>query len=565
MPWGVHCTVLGLIVLLATSCSAPPPPPVGPAYQLEVREQISMIRDDLYMAFRSPASCIMDPGGMLCAAIQSGWTPELCSISQDTPPCELYRRQIATMEALGRQAPADAHAIGQAVFALTRSRAFDRAERLVDECGAERWWCTMLRGHVMAERGALAEAEAEFDQALSEMPESALCTWTDLSAVVPGEAWDALRSEDCHAQRESTESVWWLSDPSMMIPGNEAKMSWFRRMAWAELHDDQLEENQGGDRVDDGRGHKEEHVADLLRIGPHKTQASNAWIAPDAPTLRVVPEARALLDPFTARPEDWRTVPGGSDMAISVEWGAIEALDAQIAFFERGDSLLVVAAVDLPYSVVFQKGATMGAELSLSRGPGAMVTASSTEAAYRYRLTTMVESGRHLVALEARSNRGVGRVRFGHGLPQPPEADLRLSDILLHRPRSPEPSENLEAVIPWMNGGSTWATGDTLGVYLEVYGPEEIEDYDVSVTLESLEEGGLLRRLAQAVGLADPDNPLELSWFQPTGSGRFNASYTLALSDLAPGQYALEMTFVGPGLQAATVRREIEVVERGRR
>ncbi len=565
MSGGLPGALLGLLVLSASACSVPPPPPVGPAYQPEVRDQISLIRDDLYMAFRSPAPCLMDPGGMLCQAIRSGWTPELCSVSPDTPACALYRRQIATIEALGAQAPADRHAIGQAVFALTRSREFTRAERLVDGCEAEGWWCSMLRGHLLAEQGAVVEAEVVFDQALSEMPGAALCLWTDLSAVVAEPAWDALRSEDCQAQRTRAEVVWWLSDPAMMVPGNEAKVTWFSRMAWAELHDDQLEEHQGGDRLDDGRGHKHEHVEDLLRIGPHKKGTSTAWIDPITPTLRVVPEPDALLDPLGARRGDWRTVPGGSDMAISVPWGAVETLDAQVAFFERADSVLVVAAVDLPYSVVFQKGATMGAQLTLGRGPGAEVTASLGEARYRYRLSVTAERGRHLVAVEARSDRGVGRTRFGHGLPQPPEATLRLSDILLYRPGGSDWSEDLEEVIPLMQGGTTWATGDTLGVYLEVYGPEEVEDYSVSVTLESLEEGGLFRRLAEAVGLADPENPLELSWFQPAGGERFNASYTLALSELVPGSYALQMTFAGPGLEPATVRREIEVVERRRR
>lgn len=552
-----------IVFLAAAGCATTgSPPPPGPEYQPEIRTQVGLIRDDLYRAFRTPASCLLDPAGGLCEAIRHGWAPEVCSIRPDYGPCELYRRQIGTVEALGAQAPADAHAIGQAVFALTRSGEYDRAARLVDACAADAWWCLMLRGHLLAEQDFIVEAEAVFERMLSNMPEAELCVWTDLSAALPGPARSELRTEDCAARQARAETVWWLSDPAYMVEGNEAKTSWLSRMAWAELHDDQLEERQGGSNLSDGRGHRDEHVDELLRLGPSDVSESGAWVDAPRPTLRVVPESRALLDPFTSRPGDWPIDLDEDDFGVSVAWGVMEPLDPQVAFFERGDSLLVTAAIDLPHSPVFWGGATEGARLTLAQGPDDRVHDTASQCRYRCRWSLMAAGGRHLVSVEARSDVGVGRARFGHGLALPDSATLRVSDLLLFEPGEDLEETGLGEILPRMTGGRDWSMGDTVGIYLEVYGPSAVEDYSVSVSLESTEGGGFLRRLGQAIGLVDPGSPLRLSWMAPSDEGQIQASYSLALSDLAPGEYLLQMTFAGPGLEPASATRRIGVVAR---
>jgi len=162
----------------------------------------------------------------------------------------------------------------------------------------------------------------------------------------------------------------------------------------------------------------------------------------------------------------------------------------------------------------------------------------------------------------------MGRVRQGRRFPPPAEAPLRLSDLLLFRASGTgEVVDSLGEALPRMRGSRVWRQGEIVGVYLEIYGPEELDDLGVTVSLESAEEPGFFRRVGEAVGLVDPDAPLEIAWLQSSSGGRHGGSWTLDLSDIEPGEYVLRMRVTGGtpevGVTTAEATRTIRVAAAG--
>lgn len=533
------------VVLAATSlawgcASTVGDTPADPAHRPEQRGDIVEAVRDLHVDW-SPGHCLANPDGERCA----DWLGRVAAI-----------REIAD------SARHDRFVQGQAVFALTRAGAFDRAHEIVDGCRVEGWWCSMLRGHVLAESQDVVAAEAAFDRMLEAMPESERCEWTDLSLILPGDAWDAYRSEDCRERTRRSETVWWLSDPSYLVPGNDAKVEHYNRMSWAALHDDQLEDDTGDGEVNNREGHSFQHHVTTLRRGMDPGRIDRRWRSRAGDDVSVIPHAEALLDPLAASPEDWELEAGRDDVAMKIDWGILEPIDAQVAFFERGDSVLATAAVDIPPSETFpEEEAHFGAGFVLrSDAESEPFIAATDRRRHRYVFRRAAPKGRYLVAVEARSIMGVGRTRFGHGLPHPEGAPVRLSDILLYAPGASGSVQSLPEALPLMRGGSRWSRDETLGIYLELYGPTEVTGYDVAVTLEPL-GGGLFRKLADLVGLAG-DDAVEVSWHQPTDAESFVVTLTIELESVEPGRYALTLAMTGPGLSSATVEKRIEVVER---
>lgn len=490
------------------------------------------------------------------------WSPVPCFMDRDSQECSNWRTRVDEVLAVAARLPRDPYVQGQAVFALTRAAAFEEAHTAVDGCRVEGWWCRMLRGHVLAESEDLVAAEDTFAVMLLGMPGAQRCEWTDLSQILPAGAWRRYESDDCLEQEARNETVWWLSDPSYLVPGSDAKVEHYNRMAWAALHDDQLLLARGR-AIDDGEGHSTSHHRQTLRGGMHDVDFERAWRSESRPTYSVIPSEEALLDPLHASREAWDLDPDPTDVQMVIGWGRVDTLDAQVAFFERGDDIVATAALDLPASTLFPGDADLGAALILRAGADETVFIAATdEPRRRYVFRQRAPRGRYLVAVEARSHLGVGRTRFGHGLPHLPGAPVRLSDILLYTPSDREGVDSLEEALPRMRGGREWERGEIVGLYLEVYGPDDLTSYDVSVTLKPEGSGGLFGRLGRLLG-GGPGDPIEVTWRQQTEEGVIAVGLTVGLDEVEPGEYTIEAALRGTGLSAATVSRRIEVVEGG--
>jgi hypothetical protein len=531
---------------------------------------------------RGAVACVEDPGHEDCAQ---------------------WRAFAGALLGMADRMPKNRFVQGQVVFSMVRGQAHDLAQMVVEGCEVSDWWCQVLQAFVLAESGRVVEAEAVFDEALLLMPEQDLCDWTDLSPLVSRDSWSAYEGSSCLERLDRVEEFWWLADPAWAVPGNDRKAEHYNRMAWAALHDDLLTWRSGEGHVNDGRGHTEEHHVVVVRFGMdfyrydarwgevcgwplvfscipcgddvdciHRARengwtvcwgADHTWAGcpyrPDAQTYRVIPEEKALLEPFHASADDWPFDHGGSEENYVPQFGTLVSLEAQVAFFERGDSLAAAAAMEVPAGRAFRESPPDRAFLFLGTDPGmSPVTAEASAKDDRWVFSVMAPLQRYIVGIETVVPEAVGRFRSGHGLPHDPTAPLRLSDLLLFTPDDSPAPDSLEAAVPLMKGGQRWSQGEVMGVFLEVYGPDDAASFPVSVELER-ERGGLAR-LGEALGIGG-DKPVNVQWVESAAGGRFSLSFTVDLEEVSEGDYTLRVSVVGPGMSPATVEKSIRIVE----
>jgi hypothetical protein len=521
--------------------------------------------------FHARVQCIdlSGPQGQCAQRIWS-WDIDLCEDAAENATCAEWRERNARVERFARQHSDDPWVIGQGVFLMTRERRFDEAEELANACTAEPWWCAMLRGHVVYDRGDALAAEPILDSAVVLAPDPDGCPWTELEWVVDEDGVKPYDDEDCRQRWRRLTPVWLLADPAWTLPGNESRAAWLGRMAWNELHDDHQEESLDSvpGVVTDGVGHSRDHHREVMRGDTLMVRIGHAWKGSrgSGPTLGTMPHERALADPLSTRDEDWRFTGEQEDFRIDTEFGGLHPIPHQIAFFERGDATLVVGLTELPLAQFRGFGTVDSTAMVVATPEAGIVSTTWANAVGQGRpLLTTVPRGDYLVGIEAHGSSGLGRARVGHRLPSRPDAPLRASDLLLFRPAGRDPGlDDLEGILPRARGAPDWQVGDVVGVYLEVYGADDYATTRITVTVESLERSGFLRRLGEVTGLVEGDAPLRISWSETQGEG-FAGVWTLELADLEPGTYRLSVTAAAPaGGEAAevTVGREIRVWSR---
>jgi hypothetical protein len=535
-----------------------------------------------------------------------------CLQGQD---CAAWNSYAAGLAGMAGRAPEDNYVQGQAVYSLVRGDRGELALIVLEECQASEWWCRALEGFALAEMGRVGEAEAAFSQALALLQGEDLCYWTDASPLVSGDVWSALQGSSCQDRLERLEEFWWLADPAWGVPGNDRKVGHYNRMAWAALHNQALMNPSRTVHYNFGEAHTPAHHDWVIRHGMDLyrydarwgklcdwpmglggclacTQAEAArgftdrggnpptpccpsvewpWpycpYTPDAQTYRVIPEETAFLDPFHATAEDWPLDPEGDPESYVPQYGTMVQMDAQVAFFERGSSLMATAAAEVPDDPIFRAASNPVGLLFLQTGPAdPPLTAEAKVTDGRWLFQETAPLRRYLVGIESVVPEGLARFRSGHGLPHDPLAPLRLSDLLLFTPEdsmvadfTPADSslpDSLEAALPLMKGGHRWSRGDVVGVFLEVYGNREAATFPVSVELE--QERGGLARIGEILGLTG-GKPVNVQWVETAEGGRFALSFTVALGEIDPGNYTLRVSVTGPGMSPAVVEQEIRV------
>lgn len=438
-----------MAVLLPACASTPDPTDLT-----EVRGGVERLIENRYLT----------RGGMGARTCRLDAASELCKEWREFR-ADLLRRRATT--------PRDPYVVGQVVYALVRNDAHEEALATLRPCQTEAWWCRVLEGHVLVESGRLREAEDVFDEALGLMPAEERCEWTDVSLLVTGKVRAAYGGSSCQEWLELEERFWWLVDPSWAMPGNDRRMEHYNRMAWATLHDDALTGEAGPGRVNDGTGHSRSHHETVVRYGMDFVRAHARWSpGPPRQAYGVVPREDALLTPLQASVEDWPVEPDGVTENYVPPWDAFTPLDAQVAFFERGDSLVAAAAAEVPVEGAFRGAVEPEAFLFLHPGPPSdAVTVGATAREGRWVFRARAPRRRYVVGIEALTPGALARTRLGHGLPHEPPQPLRLSDLLFYTPDGGLPPDSLDAAIPLMKAGRRWGRGEAIGVFLEVHAP----------------------------------------------------------------------------------------------
>jgi hypothetical protein len=231
-----------------------------------------------------------------------------------------------------------------------------------------------------------------------------------------------------------------------------------------------------------------------------------------------------------------------------------------VARFRRGDSALVVAAFALDADSI-PPGAVTDAALVLATDHRAEpLVARETVTGARGVVSLAAEPGDRVLSLETQTLQAkrAGRARYGLSLPAP-GGGVAVSDVLLLQSADPLPS-TLEDAVPGARGSTRVRTGESLGLFWEVYGlPERPDTVAVSVSVHRGSRGWG-RRLAEQLGLVGEATPIRVQWDEETpGEPTLARTLVLAIPEVAPGEYTLELTVTPREGEPATTRRTLYV------
>ncbi|HXF96590.1 MAG TPA: hypothetical protein VNI61_10885, partial [Gemmatimonadales bacterium] len=370
------------------------------------------------------------------------------------------------------------------------------------------------------------------------------------------------RALPCADRAGWDQRLWWLARPLFLLPGNDRWTEHLARMTLADI----LSEAGNAYGIRWGDDLREITVrfgwpvawsAETPRLGGmgEITVVGHQG----SPSVHFIPASGALEEPYAAGEGDWELrAPAPRERYAPAYADSFVAFPHQAAVFRRGESTLVVAAYELPGEAGFA-GDSLAVALVLASGPGqAPVIARSSRPDGV--LLAVAPAGALVLSLEALSRpaRRVARARYA--LPTPAATPVTLSDLLLFDPADsvpPELSRVLERALPSGDLGAR----RRVGVYWEVYrrhGGAEPLRLDLAVRRTG---GGILRRAARAVGLAEPEQPVRLEWEEVPAfeSGRVARALFLDLSALGRGRYRIELTVRPADQPPLTVARDLRL------
>jgi tetratricopeptide (TPR) repeat protein len=471
---------------------------------------------------------------------------------------------IARLGEAAALVPGDPWVAGQRVRYLVEADRADEAAEAARECRAG-WWCRALEGFALHAAGRYADSEAAFDVALEGMPPREREAWTELAPLLSDGDWRAfrrLREEDPAAERR----FWWLADPLWALPGNELRTEHFARNVMDQLQD-RAAATEGISWGSDLR-------EILLRFGwpvgwekirpnhPMLRQGRASVVTHYAPkSWALLPRTRFLPDPAAIEPGSWPL----DDRDARAEYtpgyaAAFDELDHQLALFRRGDSALVVAAYALdPDSL--PAGATTEAALVLASDEDSEPrVARDAGTSARGVLILAAEPGPRVVSLETHTLQGrrVARARYGLSVPAR-GGGVAVSDVLLLQDPDPLPA-GLDEAVAQARGSTRVRAGESLGLFWEVYGlAEQPDTVGISVSLHRGSKGWG-RRLAERLGLVGEETPIRVQWDEETpGEPTLARTLVLAIPEVAPGEYTLELSVAPREGEPAVTRRLLRV------
>ena len=486
----------------------------------------------------------------------------------EPPPIRRARAQLlATLDGAGAALPGDEWIVGQQVRYLLEDAQPQRAAQVASQCRAVAWWCEVLGGLVRHVGGDFAGADSVFAAALADMSDAERCHWSDISSLLEGELADRYRAMDCTARAAFQVRWWWLAQPLYGLRGNDRRTEDFARRVMVHI--------QEGRRTLFGF-YWGDDVRDLvLRYGwstwwTRDSPPAYALVQSEikvtghspSPAFQFAPAARALDDPGSATPDDWRfEAPAARERYAPAYAKAFTYLEHQRAVFRRGDSCIVVAAYNLSADTLFAEHAVTTA-LALAADERTLTTSRDSAVAAGPRALTAAAPCQPLVlSLEAvaRRERHVARARYGLA-PAPRAAEhAAISDLLLFDPPDSLPT-TLDAVVPHAHGSTRVPSDRRLGVFWELYGVDPASGA-VGISLTVAPQGtGWLRRAVESVGLATRRRGVRMEWQEvPEAAALAPRALALDLSGLSPGVYVIEVAVASPNGDALTAQREIRI------
>lgn len=503
-------------------------------------------------------------------------------------------RLLATLDSAQAADVRNAWLAGQ----LVRLRVADLDERgaarAAANCRTEGWWCPALRGLVQTRSGQYLAADSSFLGMRQAMGDSLRCEWDDVSELLEEVDRARFRSMSCAAREQLAGIIWWLADPLWREPGNARRAEQDARRTEIAVGRMAAQDERfsydglpGGEAVESlvlrygwptyrswlGMAEEREHTNWLSysENSPPSSPYSSLEYALDR--IHTFPSWRAALNPFEAKPEDWRFVDEDSTGMPTATWWPTEHFrparrlvqlpEGQTVSVRRQSYIEVVSAVTMGHPAQLRARDRYDVMLLASSGPERVDSLDQQWAASgdTVRLRGRLSGEPTLLGIEAVGQAADGldaRTRFGVSPPRPLSAlaadEPAVSDLALLPPLSAAqlaaPSDTL---LHLLRPSSMLTANDRrLSLYWESYNTRPSDS--VQIVLRVVPENGasLLRRLGIAARLiSDPTEGVEVRWLdsEPLGGqatlvGPVPAqmrAITLDLGRLKPGRYLIDL------------------------
>ncbi len=515
--------------------------------------------------------------GRMCLRHGDGEAPPV-----EPAPLEVEMARMDMLRTLGRVAsrlPRDRWLLGQRVYYLREQGELLRAEGLTERCHPDdEWWCLALKGYLLQSTGESIEAEAVFSDAISRMPEQERANWLALEYLLDEEARDLFDEADDAAREALREQLWLLADPLYLVEGNDREVEQYARRTLIRIREaaenaydlpweEDLEElvARYGGEIGWERGRPRRPPTGLLQdnrfiIGRHRPHGRE-----------FLPAGVFLEDPAGIPARAWQ-IEDRAPWTGYAAWYApiITTMDAQVARFRRGDSLLVVAGYQppprpeaptrpsvreiAPGSDPFAAFTAPPPPMAAAAGAvesGVFLLTPEGERLLDQRgsaregvVTTRVDNGAYIFGLEVlnEADDRAWRVRGGVRQEDLPFGLAGVSDVVLLDAGGDLP-ESLEEALPHVRRSTRIRSEETFVAGWEVYGLQTGESALVGITMQDANPG-LLERATQFLRLTTPEAPVELSWEEagPDQRGTVFRAIALTLPEVEPGEYDLILT-----------------------
>jgi len=279
------------------------------------------------------------------------WEPE------PEPPGIIRARQelLDLLSEVGGMIPGDRWVLAQRVYYLGEDGRWGRALELVGPCRAtDPWWCHALRGLALHGQDRYQESLDAFHGALDAMGEERARDWRDPEEILDDRAHDVWKDAEEGERAALRERLWVLSDPLILVPGNDRLTAHFARRTVSWIREDA--ENAYG--ISWGWDLEQLVVRYGSELGWERTRPSAASLARAAvvghhhpESRQYVPPGEVFADPAGVAAEGWSLETERPRSAYAPSYAPrMAALPFQVARFRRGDTLVVAAGFTLPDS-----------------------------------------------------------------------------------------------------------------------------------------------------------------------------------------------------------------------
>jgi hypothetical protein len=440
--------------------------------------------------------------------------------------------------------------------------------------------------------GRYEAALGSFRRGLETMDPEEARKWWDPTVLLDGKGSDILEdAAEATDEREweaARARVWALADPLYLVAGNDresehyarwtySKMSDDARNAWAMRWGDDLEEvavrygwDRGWERIRSTFG----AVGGLPNVIGHQLPGGKEFMPPGQVLESPSSTASGVWVPEEKRPRSTH-VPAYAPTLLP---GVV-----QVALFQRGDSMVVAAATELPANPdTVPKGPLPAGssfpwpQPALLDGPEQIGLFLVDEAGRIKRTSSslsegivhiVVPTGKYLLSVEAWApEKGLGgRIRQGITTEALPDDVATLSDlILLHSPHVGDTlPQTLASALSSMRSSTRLEATRQLALGWEVFGLGWRQE-DVAFELSFRKEGGsFFGRIGRWLGFGGgQEAPLQLEWSErgPSEIGPWFRSVEVTIPEVDPGKYVFRLEVTARGREELVRTRMVEIV-----